>query len=56
MADPEKEKAVSKAIKRLHPYLVKNMSADVRHELYARDMLTWHEKETIGKKKREVVI
>ncbi len=49
MADREREKAASKALRRLTPFLVKNLSTDVRHELYARDMLTWHEKDTIGK-------
>jgi len=48
MAEAEKEKAVTKALKRLTPYLIKNLSPDVQYELYARDMLTWHEKDTIG--------
>ena len=48
MALFNEEKAVSKALRRLQPYLVKNLSPDVRHELYAKDMLTWHEQETIG--------
>ena len=48
MAEAEKEKAVTKALRRLTPYLIKNLSTEVRHELYARDMLSWHEKDTIG--------
>lgn len=48
MAVPDKAKAVSRALRRLQPFLVKNLTPDVRHELYARDMLTWHEQETIG--------
>ena len=44
----EREKAADKALKRLTPTFMRMLSADVRHELYGRDMLTWHEKEKIG--------
>ena len=45
----QREKAAEKALKRLYPFLIKNLPPDVRHELYARDMLTWHEQQTIGR-------
>lgn len=48
MAFTDREKGAQKALKRLHPFLIKSLSPDVRHELYARDMLTWHEQQTIG--------
>ena len=48
MSLSEREKAAEKAMRRLTPTLMKKLSADVRHELYGRDMLTWHEQERIG--------
>lgn len=49
MAFSEREKAAEKALRRLYPFLIKSLSPDVRNELYARDMLTWHEQQTVGK-------
>ncbi len=49
MSFTDREKASDKALKRLYPFLIKNLHPDVRHELYARDMLTWHDQQTIGK-------
>ena len=49
MALTDREKAAEKALKHLYPFLIKNLHPDVRNELYARDMLTWHEQQTIGK-------
>lgn len=48
MAFTVREKAAEKALKRLFPTLIKSLNPDVRNELYARDMLTWHEQQTIG--------
>ncbi len=48
MAFTDKEKLADKALKRLYPFLIKNLNPDVRNELYARDMLTWQEQQTIG--------
>lgn len=48
-----REKAAQKALKRLHPVLMRMLSPDVRHELYGRDMLTWNEKERIETFARE---
>jgi len=48
MAEAGKEKAVAKALKLLTPFLTKKLPPYVCHELYARDMLTWHEKDAIG--------
>lgn len=49
MAFMDREKAAEKAVKRLYPFLIKSLNPDVRHELYARDMLTWQEQQEIGK-------
>lgn len=51
MAFSDREKAAEKALRRLYPTLIKKLSPDVRNELYARDMLTWHEQQTIGERK-----
>ena len=48
MAFTDREKLAEKALKRLYPFLIKNLNPDVRHELYARDMLSWMEQQTIG--------
>ena len=48
MAFTAREKAAEKAVRRLTPFLIKNLNPDVRHELYARDMFTWLEQQTIG--------
>ena len=48
MAFTDREKLAEKALKRLYPFLIKNLNPDVRHELYARDMLSWQEQQTIG--------
>ena len=48
MAFTEQEKAAEKALRRLDPFLIKKLHPDVRNELYARDMLTWHEQQTAG--------
>lgn len=48
MAFTDREKAAQKALRRLYPFLIKSLNPEVRNELYARDMLTWHEQQTIG--------
>lgn len=48
MSFTAREKAAEKALKRLYPFLIKSLNPDVRHELYARDMLTWQEQQDIG--------
>ncbi len=49
MSYSDREKAAEKALRKLTPALMRGLSANVRHELYGRDMLTWNEKEKIGK-------
>jgi len=48
MSFTEREKLADKALRKLTPTLMRMLSADVRHELYARDMLAWAENERIG--------
>lgn len=48
MSLTEREKKAEKALRRLTPTFMRKLSADIRHELYGRDMLTWSEKERIG--------
>lgn len=49
MTTTDRERTVERAMRRLTPAFHKHMNAkDVRHELYARDQLTWVENERIG--------
>ena len=49
MSRTEREKALEKAMRRLTPVFMRKLSADIRHELYGRDQLTWMEYERIGR-------
>ena len=48
MAFTEREKAAEKALRHLTKTFYRMMSADVRIDLYGKDILTWNENEKIG--------
>ena len=48
MAYTDREKRAKKALRHLYPFLIENLTPNIRHELYAKDMLTWQEQQTIG--------
>ena len=48
MSFTEREKAAQTALRHLNKALYKNLSADIRVDLYGKDILTWSENERIG--------
>ena len=48
MSFTEREKAAQKALRHLNKAFYKMLSADIRIDLYGKDILTWNENEKIG--------
>lgn len=48
MSFTEREKAAETALRHLNKTLYKKLSADIRIDLYGKDVLTWSENEKIG--------
>lgn len=48
MASTQREKQAETALKHLYPIFYKKLNADVRVDLYGKDILTWSENERIG--------
>ena len=44
----ELEERAEGAHRRLTPTFMRKLSPDLRHELYGRELLSWHENEKIG--------
>ena len=48
MSFSEREKAAETALRHLNKVFYKKLSADIRIDLYGKDILTWNENERIG--------